>query len=104
MRSGAKLKWPLGERHSVLKDAALIVQFEAERLDLTEIPSSSAAVGHAHIVTQAWEELEDVFVGMSFRIAEGPEVENRLAQLRCPQYPAQPPGPRWIRHALCGPW
>ncbi len=63
-------------RHGVLKDAALIVQFGAERLDLTEIPSSDAAIGHAHIVTQAWEELEDVFVGMGFRIAEGPEVET----------------------------
>ena len=63
-------------RHSVLKDAALVVQFEAERLDLTEVPSSDTAIGHAHIVTQAWEELEDVFVGMGFRIAEGPEVET----------------------------
>ncbi len=63
-------------RRVVLKDAALTVQFEAERLDLTEIPSGNVAVGHAHIVTQAWEELEDVFVGMGFRIAEGPEVET----------------------------
>ena len=32
--------------------------------------------GHAHIVTQAWERLEDVFVGLGFQIAEGPEVET----------------------------
>jgi phenylalanyl-tRNA synthetase alpha chain len=51
-------------------------QFEAERLDLTEVPPASAPIGHAHIVTQAWEELEDVFVGMGFRVAEGPEVET----------------------------
>ncbi len=50
-------------------------QFEAERLDLTEVVDDSP-VGHAHIVTQAWEELEDVFVGMGFRVAEGPEVET----------------------------
>ncbi len=47
----------------------------AERLDLTEVPSDPV-VGHAHIVTQAWEELEDVFLGMGFRVAEGPEVET----------------------------
>ena len=32
--------------------------------------------GHAHLVTQAWERLEDVFIGLGFQIAEGPEVET----------------------------
>ncbi len=48
---------------------------EAERLDLTEILRRPQR-GHAHIVTQAWERLEDVFVGLGFQIAEGPEVET----------------------------
>ena len=32
--------------------------------------------GHLHLVTQAIEQLEDVFVGMGFTVAEGPEVET----------------------------
>ncbi|MBA3286900.1 MAG: phenylalanine--tRNA ligase subunit alpha, partial [Acidimicrobiia bacterium] len=32
--------------------------------------------GRAHIVTQAWERLEDVFVGLGYEIAEGPEIET----------------------------
>jgi phenylalanyl-tRNA synthetase alpha chain len=32
--------------------------------------------GRAHIVTQAWQRLEDVFIGMGFQVAEGPEVET----------------------------
>jgi phenylalanyl-tRNA synthetase alpha chain len=32
--------------------------------------------GHAHIVTRTWDHLEDIFVGMGFRVAEGPEVET----------------------------
>ena len=32
--------------------------------------------GHAHVVTQAWERLEDVFIGLGFQVAEGPEVET----------------------------
>ena len=32
--------------------------------------------GHLHLVTQAIETLEDVFIGMGFTIAEGPEVET----------------------------
>ena len=50
-------------------------QLEAERLDLTEVPPAGGA-GHLHLVTQAMERLEDVFVGMGFTIAEGPEVET----------------------------
>ncbi len=50
-------------------------RIEAERLDLSEITTRPTR-GHAHLVTQAWERLEDVFVGMGFQIAEGPEVET----------------------------
>jgi phenylalanyl-tRNA synthetase alpha chain len=52
-----------------------LAQLEAERLDLTEILTRPTR-GHAHIVTQAWERLEDVFVGLGFQIAEGPEAES----------------------------
>jgi len=47
----------------------------AERLDLTEY-QGRASTGHRHLVTQTWERLEDVFVGMGFTVATGPEVET----------------------------
>jgi phenylalanyl-tRNA synthetase alpha chain len=58
-----------------LKRAERAVQLELERIDLTEVLSRPTR-GHAHIVTQAWERLEDVFVGLGFQVAEGPEVET----------------------------
>lgn len=63
-----------GRRHE-LQAAERATQMGTERLDLTEL-LGSPVTGHAHVVTQAWEELEDVFVGMGFRVAEGPEVET----------------------------
>jgi phenylalanyl-tRNA synthetase alpha chain len=48
---------------------------ESERLDLTEVVPGRR-LGHAHLVSQAWERLEDVFVGMGFTVSEGPEVET----------------------------
>jgi phenylalanyl-tRNA synthetase alpha chain len=48
---------------------------EAERLDLTEFVTKPRR-GRPHLVTQAWERLEDVFIGLGFQIAEGPEVET----------------------------
>ena len=65
----------LDERRSVLKSAALAAQVEGERLDLTEFFVAPTR-GHAHLVTQAWERLEDVFVGLGFTVAEGPEIET----------------------------
>ncbi len=48
---------------------------EEERLDLTEVVGRIPR-GHRHLVTQAREELEDLFVAMGYRVAEGPEVET----------------------------
>jgi phenylalanyl-tRNA synthetase alpha chain len=62
-------------RRAELADAALAERVAAERLDLTEHVSKPTR-GHAHLVTQAWERLEDVFVGLGFQVAEGPEVET----------------------------
>jgi phenylalanyl-tRNA synthetase alpha chain len=65
----------LAARSSELGEAALRARVEAERIDLTEY-AGAARRGHAHLVTQAWERLEDVFIGLGFQIAEGPEVET----------------------------
>ncbi len=65
----------LDSRRDELVRAERAVQLQGEHLDLTEVPTE-VAVGHANVVTQTWELLEDVFVGMGFRVAEGPEVET----------------------------
>jgi phenylalanyl-tRNA synthetase alpha chain len=62
-------------RRRELAGAERVVQLAAERLDLTEVMSRPRR-GHAHVVTQAWERLEDVFVGLGFQVAEGPHVET----------------------------
>jgi phenylalanyl-tRNA synthetase alpha chain len=62
-------------RRRELAAGELEARVAAERLDLTEILTRPRR-GHAHIVTQAWERLEDVFVGLGFEVAEGPEVET----------------------------
>jgi phenylalanyl-tRNA synthetase alpha chain len=63
------------ERRHELRKAARAEQLEGDRLDLTEVTEGSRA-GHLHLVTQATMELEDVFVGLGFTVAEGPEVET----------------------------
>jgi len=62
-------------RRAELDAAERRVRLEAERLDLTEA-TTVARRGHLHLVTQTRDRLEDVFVGMGFGVAEGPEVES----------------------------
>ena len=64
-----------GEREASLDAQERRHQLETERLDLTEI-RRNASRGHLHLVTQARDRLEDVFVGMGYTVAEGPEVET----------------------------
>jgi phenylalanyl-tRNA synthetase alpha chain len=74
-RARAAIEGALATRRAVLDQAERSILLEAERLDLTEVGPDDGA-GHLHLVTQAMERLEDVFVGMGFTVAEGPEVET----------------------------
>jgi len=65
----------LADRRREFEAAARTERLEAERLDLTE-RVEHAGLGHLHVVTQAMERLEDVFVGMGYVVEEGPEVED----------------------------
>ena len=80
------------ERRAVFAAAERTDRLLAERMDLTEVLPGRPA-GHLHLVTQAIQELEDVFVGMGFTVAEGPEVEtdwNNFGALNFPEdHPAR---------------
>jgi len=65
----------IGDRMHSLLAAERSAQVLSERMDLTEFLSVKRR-GTTHIVTQATERLEDVFIGLGFQIAEGPEVET----------------------------
>ncbi len=46
-----------------------------DRLDLT-LPGRGLGRGHLHLITQVQQELEEVFLGLGYEVAEGPEVET----------------------------
>jgi phenylalanyl-tRNA synthetase alpha chain len=76
----AQLKALLAARRAELEQSERAEALRADRLDLTEvIPDQvrwSPGRGHLHPASQARAELEDVFVGMGFTVAEGPEAET----------------------------
>lgn len=63
------------EKQSVaLKAAALDAKLKAEKLDVT-IPGTKTPVGKPHPLAMVQRQLEEIFLGMGYSIAEGPEVE-----------------------------
>ena len=83
-------------REHELRAGEFGARIEAERVDMTELALSAGATGRRgrmHLVTQATERLEDVFIGLGFRIAEGPEVETDFYNFEAlnmpPSHPAR---------------
>jgi phenylalanyl-tRNA synthetase alpha chain len=66
----------IDERRTSFEASVRAEQSDAERLDLTEFTDHGRRYGHKHLVTQAWERLENVFIGLGFEVAEGPEAED----------------------------
>jgi phenylalanyl-tRNA synthetase alpha chain len=86
----AAIEASLTGRRRELEAAERDARYEAERLDLTEVVPSIRR-GHPHLVTRTIEELEDVFVGMGFTVAEGPVVETDWYNFEALNFPAGHP-------------
>jgi phenylalanyl-tRNA synthetase alpha chain len=86
----AALEAAIAGRRRVLEEAERAARVEAERLDLTEVVGASR-LGHRHLVTQTLESLEDIFVGMGFVVAEGPEAESEWHNFTALNMPANHP-------------
>ena len=65
----------LGERLQVVKAAALADRLVRETIDVTA-PSSGIPLGHRHPLITTTEQIVDLFCGLGYRVAEGPEVET----------------------------
>jgi phenylalanyl-tRNA synthetase alpha chain len=83
-------------RSRELRTGEFATHIQADRVDMTELAMSAQASqrrGRMHLVTQATERLEDVFIGLGFQIAEGPEVETDFYNFEAlnmpPSHPAR---------------
>ena len=71
----ATLEAELAARRGELEAARDAALLEAERLDIT-LPGRVPPRGAIHPVTRTIDEIVDIFVGLGYRVAEGPEVET----------------------------
>lgn len=57
-----------------LESAAKFARLQEEKIDLT-LPGEKIGCGKIHPLTAIYSEVKNIFIGMGFDIAEGPEIE-----------------------------
>lgn len=70
----AAIETLIAEKGASLKTAMLDKRLELETLDVT-MPGKAAPMGRAHPLSKVLDEIKEIFLGMGFSVAEGPEVE-----------------------------
>ncbi|MCJ1989903.1 phenylalanine--tRNA ligase subunit alpha [Lactococcus carnosus] len=65
----------LESKKAVIEAAIITQKLASESLDVT-LPGKKVAKGNRHILTQTTEEIEDIFLGMGYKIVDGYEVET----------------------------
>jgi phenylalanyl-tRNA synthetase alpha chain len=73
----------------------LNARLEHDRLDVTLPADPLPAVGRLHLITRTRREIEDVFVGLGFTVAEGPEVESVYYNFDALNHDATHPARAW---------
>ena len=63
------------EKQHALEEEAVNQKLEKEKIDVT-LPGAPVQKGNHHPLTKITEQLEDLFLGMGYTVAEGPEVEQ----------------------------
>ncbi len=69
-----EIELAVSKKREELEENAINAQLEKEAIDVT-LPGYEINDGSIHPLNQVIEELEDIFIGMGYSIAEGPEVE-----------------------------
>lgn len=70
----ANIEKGLAEKKAAMQEKVLQEKLKKEVIDVT-MPGKKSSIGGAHPLTIVRKQLEDIFMGMGFSIAEGPEVE-----------------------------
>lgn len=80
----------LEETKTRMEKAVREAKLASETIDVT-LPSKKNNVGHRHPNTITLEDVENIFIGMGYEVAEGPEVEKDYYNFEALNIPADHP-------------
>jgi phenylalanyl-tRNA synthetase alpha chain len=75
-RARRELEALLDRRAFELDASELEVQLATDRVDVTLPGAPVRPAGHLHLITRTMRQIEDVMIGLGYRVIEGPEVEH----------------------------
>ncbi|MDY0088559.1 MAG: phenylalanine--tRNA ligase subunit alpha [Coriobacteriia bacterium] len=88
----AAIEGVLEARKAILGEAALEARVAADAVDVT-LPGRKRMPGRKHLISQIADEIVDIFTGLGYLVAEGPEIEldyyNFTALNHPPTHPAR---------------
>lgn len=85
-----RLETTLEETLQRVRAAAKKERLERERLDVT-LPGRTSPLGTKHPISLVIEEISDIFAGLGFQVAEGPEVELDFYNFEALNFPKDHP-------------
>lgn len=77
-------------KRDVLAGAARALRVAAEAVDVT-LPGRVRPIGHQHVLHRIVDEITDIFSGLGYKVAEGPEVELDYYNFTALNHPADHP-------------
>lgn len=78
------------DREAALKEAAAGERWARERLDVT-LPGYPFTLGQKHPLTLILDEIKEIFIGLGFQVATGPEIESDYYNFEALNIPADHP-------------
>jgi phenylalanyl-tRNA synthetase alpha chain len=75
-RARAELEELLERRAGELDASELEERLSEDRVDITLPGDPARPPGHLHLITRTTRQIEDVMIGLGYRVVEGPEVEH----------------------------
>lgn len=64
----------LSQKEKEIKEKLLEERLKTEKIDIT-MPSKKVELGSIHPITQIINDVKEIFIGLGYEIAEGPEIE-----------------------------
>jgi len=89
------LEAQIDQKAGQLAVAELDTRLEQDRVDVTLPADPLPAIGRLHLITQTRREIEDVFIGLGYAIADGPEVETVYYNFDALNHDATHPARAW---------
>lgn len=78
------------EAKNILAVKAQEMKLKSEVIDVT-MPGRKRNLGHRHPMNLVVDEIKDIFLGMGYKIAEGPEIETEYYNFEALNIPAEHP-------------